>query len=315
MRNLKITWHLNRGCNFNCSYCYIRNMENKMSMLGHGISVDLPAFKRIYERNGIDVINLTGGEPFLYPEFVTLCEELTKFTDIRINTNLSTMNVFDFADTIDPDKVREIHVSLHIGERENVYKMVDKIHYLRSKGFNVFVSQVMHPTLFYEYNYWHSYLLKEGIVLNPKVFEGIYKFREYPKAYSKSERDIILAYANQCEKDGERKSKYSTMVHGRLSWEGHVCSYGYDSFIVQYNGDVLRCQGIKEVMGNIYGDGRLFLYPYPDTCTAKICKCEAEGWEGTGEQVPKQLGENVGRILHPYILKATRIAKEVMWKK
>jgi len=281
-------------------------MKDKMSKLGHGIMKDIPAFLKLHHKYGIDCITLSGGEPFLYPNFVLLCKELTKFTNIYINTNLSTMNVFEFADKINPDKVKELHVSLHVGQRKSVGKLVDKIHYLQSKGFTVYVSQVMHPTLLSDFYLWRKLLLREGINLNPKVFEGEYKFREYPNAYTKEEREYILGVSHQCGKS-ERQSHFRSMVHGQLSWEDHICSYGYDGMIVKYNGDAYRCHGCSEYLGNIYGV--IELHKQPERCTMCICKCEAEGWEGTNEECPRVCKQSIKRIAHPYILRYGRMVK------
>ena len=307
-RNVKITWHLNRGCNFNCSYCYVRNMKNKMSMLGHDWKEDLAAFKRIHNKYGIECITLSGGEPFVYPNFVELCEGITKFTSIYINSNCSTNNVYEFADKINPKKVKEIHISLHLGERKGYGELVDKIHYLISKGFNVYLSQVMHPNLIGAFKNAREFFLEEGIELNPKVFEGEYHFKEYPNAYSKKDREYILEVAHECGVS-QRQSHFRSMVHGQLSWEGHICNYGYDGMIIKYNGDAYRCHGCTTYLGNLY-EGDIELFDKAERCVFPICKCEAEGWEGTNDECPMVCKQSIKRIAHPYILKYGRKIKE-----
>lgn len=269
-------WHLNRDCNFNCSYCYIRHLN--YSQPGHGWKKDVEAFKK----NRIDwqVISMSGGEPFIYPDFVRLCEELTTFSTIVIDTNCSTSNIYEFADKINPDKVKEIHCSLHIGQRNNYDKMIEKILYLRKKGFHVFVSQVMHPSLFEDYKKYYDYFREHNILINPKAFEGVYHFKQYPQAYSEAQKRLILDYAERSMPQSSKHLNFgfSTMVFGGVDWKGRRCRAGYDHIEIDYDGTAFRCHGDKRVMGNLY-DGSIVCDNKPQYCF-KDCQCEAEGWKG-----------------------------------
>jgi MoaA/NifB/PqqE/SkfB family radical SAM enzyme len=301
MQKSSCVWHLNRNCNFNCPYCYIRHFNKDQP--GHGVKEDVEAFKR----NDIDwqVISMSGGEPFIYHNFVELCKELTKFATIVIDTNCSTSNIYDFADTIDPAKVKEIHCSLHIGQRDNHDEMIKKILYLRERGFHVFVTQVMHPTLFDDYEELYEYFETHGILINPKAFEGIYHGKQYPQAYSEEQRRLILKYAEKSMNQSSRHLNfgYSTMVYGSLDWKGRKCKAGYNHFEIGYNGDAFRCHGDKRYLGNLY-KGDIKLDSEPQICTQNVCDCEAEGWKGHDgkgyihlHQSPKEIAKGYAKLV------------------
>lgn len=63
---------------------------------------------------------MSGGEPFLFPNFVKFCKELAKNHYVNINANFSLPNVKEFAKEIDSNKVIGIYAALHILERERL---------------------------------------------------------------------------------------------------------------------------------------------------------------------------------------------------
>ena len=267
---VRCTWHLNRDCNFKCTYCYVSKARDLKGQRGHGADKDIAAFKK----NAINwsSILMSGGEPFMYPRYVELCKKLTAFSDIEINTNCSTPNVYDFADTIDPKKVREFHVSLHLGQRpESRWEpLADKVTYLQEKGFPVRVTEVLHPTLISGYTEAYAYFKKKGICVVPKVFEGIYNYRMYPPAYSQSQREFFRKKSRACNEEPP------ALLDGFLDWSGKTCDAGYRFFQIQYNGDAFRCQAEKTYLGNLYA-GDITLDKRPRACNTPICTCAYEG--------------------------------------
>jgi len=280
MRKIHAFWHLNRNCNFKCDYCYIKHLNKDEP--GGPWQMDIDAFKA----TGFDFqnIHMSGGEPFIYPDFVKLCEEMTKFSNISISTNLSTNNVKTFAEKIDADKVDEIIASVHIGQRRDYKRLLENIKYLEGKGFKVHTVQVMHPDIFTEYALKFVEFKYEGIFIQPKVLESIEWFKMYPNAYTQKQKDFILDAYWECRKYAPHvRDDYLTtfMVDGELNWKGQYCWAGFDGIQIQYNGDVYRCHGDKDYLGNLYV-GDIKLYAYPKRCRSSVCNCEPEGIRGTG---------------------------------
>ena len=146
--NISAEWELNNICNFNCSYCF--NPFRKLKKISDYSKNPDKLIKSFDKTKMTWTISFSGGEPFLYPNFVNLCKKLTKKHFIIINTNLSINNVYDFCEDINPKKVKLILCSLHIFERRRlnlVEDFIKKINILKKAEFNVHVSQVMWPPI------------------------------------------------------------------------------------------------------------------------------------------------------------------------
>jgi organic radical activating enzyme len=138
-----IMWRVNQLCTFTCTYCdpslYSLDKNNKYSD-------KIESFFENTDRTFL--LCMTGGEPFLYPNFVELCEKVTKNHYLGIFTNLTVNNVFDFALRVDPQRVEFINCAVHMKEREKRNKVEDfitKFLHLRQKGFNVVATIVGDP--------------------------------------------------------------------------------------------------------------------------------------------------------------------------
>ena len=88
------TFELSPMCNFSCKMCYIRRSPEEVSRLG---GLQSPAqwlgWAREARNAGMLWLLLTGGEPFLYPGFLDLYEELTGMGFfVSINTNGSLLD-------------------------------------------------------------------------------------------------------------------------------------------------------------------------------------------------------------------------------
>ncbi len=85
-----INWRVNQICNFRCVYCdSSRNSINQYNIYSDRFEHFFRNTDKTY------LICMTGGEPFLYPRFVELCEKLTNKHYLGIFTNLTSNNVND----------------------------------------------------------------------------------------------------------------------------------------------------------------------------------------------------------------------------
>lgn len=284
MYDIFANWEIGTFCNFRCKYCFnsdkSRTYENiDMDDIINGFNNIGPTF----------LIHISGGEPYLYPHFVELCEGLTEKHIISINTNISTNNIYNFAERINPKRVKFIHCSLHIEERKrkNLIKdFIDKFHYLRDAGFEIFVTQVLHPSELEIFDRYFDLLKENGIVLNPKNFMGNYRYRHYPHSYSENERNKIINYIETAKNLEEGRNDVQQLldlerelVYGDLSFRGQLCNAGKNSVTINPNGDVMRCHGIPNKIGNIF-EGEIDFLKGPKLCSSKICPCPFFGQLG-----------------------------------
>ncbi|MBW2998789.1 radical SAM protein [Candidatus Woesearchaeota archaeon] len=256
---LLASWHMTNFCNFNCHYCYCNTKE--------GIEKELPVDKIInsLKKTGRDCnLNMTGGEPFLFPNFIELCKALTE-NDIKISidTNLSIdSKVKEFINTINPVDVKYLYISTHIEEREKrngVDKFIENLLLLKEKNFHFGVNYVLHPTLFKRFKKDYDYFESKGIKLNVKPFKGLYNGKKYPLSYTNKEKKVLL------------KNDPGVFRNLPFDSKGVKCNAGKTMVRIQINGDVSRCVADKTKMGNIFMEIKLNEDAKP--CIVDRCPC------------------------------------------
>lgn len=109
-------------CNMNCDMCYVRLSKEQMEAQGRLRTADeWIAVARELQKAGVLFLLLTGGEPFLYPDFRRLYLELQKMGFIlTINTN-GTLIDEEWAIFLGQHKPRRINVTLY-GADEDAYR-------------------------------------------------------------------------------------------------------------------------------------------------------------------------------------------------
>ena len=263
-----ITWHINDHCNFRCDYC-LEWIHNKplspvnVSGLAEGLS-----------NLGKDwIVLVTGGEPFLEPNFVEICQEITKNHFLAINTNLSLNNTFEFGDQVDPKRTVFINAAVHVAEREKTdQKMeayIQKALYLQDRGFNIIAYYIAHPDLFHRMNSDVDYLKSRGInKVRIKIFRGVYHGKYYPASLSEEERNFIRTF--------EADWPEFALLDELPSLKGKLCHAGSRFFFMYRNGDLRRCSGIFTKHGNLFEKTvRFDISPKP--CPASNCAALYEG--------------------------------------
>jgi MoaA/NifB/PqqE/SkfB family radical SAM enzyme len=243
-------WHLTNRCNFFCEYCHpqIRYVLNKKPL--EEPPADL-VVRRFEELEGTSLVHMSGGEPFLFPDFARLCAGLTRRNWISINTNLASPDlVADFAASVDPARVVKIVAALHMPERERLglplETYAESFRILRSAGFDVVSLYVLYPPLLPRLREDLAALAGLGVEpVRAKVFKGVYEGRRYPESYTDGERDQILA--NSGEYVFNRP-----YLDGMLAFRGQSCTAGMSSFKVTVTGEVRRCASVPTGYGNLY---------------------------------------------------------------
>ena len=87
---LSATFELTPRCNFNCKMCYVHMNEHQIQQTGKKIMSNQDWLELAKEAKdaGMLYLLLTGGEPFIYPNFRELLEELSNMGFvITINSN------------------------------------------------------------------------------------------------------------------------------------------------------------------------------------------------------------------------------------
>ena len=77
-------WHLTNRCNFYCEYCHpqIRYVLNRKHLSEPDPEL---VVRRFDELGRVCLVHMSGGEPFMFPGFVPLCQGLSKGTGPSIS--------------------------------------------------------------------------------------------------------------------------------------------------------------------------------------------------------------------------------------
>ena len=279
-------WYFVKECNFKCTYCKIGRANADRSMARRIRKTIKKRFKALTNPPGDPLkesskiikllkneagkkwsIGLTGGEPFMYPNFVQLCEKLTEHFSIYVDTNLSiTARVREFAKKISPDRVDYFYISTHIAERERrnqVDDFIRNILLLKEYGFNYRVNYVLQPTLLDRFMKDYDYFQSRGVTLLPKPFMGTFQGKRYPRDHTDHEKRMLLKYNPNFYDEIPIKSR------------GIKCDAGKYFVRITPNGKVVRCVGDKTVLGHISKGVRFNKEAEP--CKVDTCPCFGQG--------------------------------------
>lgn len=259
----RINWEITRVCNFSCPYCVNRQMECDTTSRIFSPS-EIATF---FDRTGMEwLVLITGGEPFMYPQFAEVCKSITHKHHIQITSNLSHNDVELFAEIVDPEKVFLFSASFHATERKGKdmrNNFVAKCRLLKNRGFNVLINYIAHPDIFAQLENDIEYFNSEGFETFVLVLRGSVKGKKYPEAYTPEEWDTMNKYV--LDQDVELKAAF-----GNLDFYGRYCNAGKSYFFMKPDGTISRCASLQKSCGNFF-DGSFTMAQKPKPCLAHNC--------------------------------------------
>jgi MoaA/NifB/PqqE/SkfB family radical SAM enzyme len=279
---IEADWHLLNTCNYRCAYCFF-----PPAYLGSKLQTfaEPEQWRRAYDATGyIWLLHITGGEPSVYPDFVNLCEGLTKKHFISVNSNLSNRAFLDFADRIDPSRVSFINAGLHLEERErrsgNAVFLANA-ELLHAKKFRTLISLVGSPSALARFEDAILLLAPLGLFPVPKLLRGNYQGKKYPGGYSDLDRERFRKFARLARAHyqpmlaGGAERPTIDMFHdddlldGVPSFRGQSCEAGRLFVRIDANGDIFRC-GTSDRIGNVL-EGEFERTAGPAACDTSYC--------------------------------------------
>jgi len=268
-RNL-IRWEISKNCNFKCNYCGAIHDKDARQVLK---PIDTAKLSDSLDcLPGEWLIDITGGEPFLEKNFIEISEIITKKHYLSLNTNLSTNNVIEFADKINPEKCSYINASIHILEREKRDKdlkaFIDRMVYFQEKGFRITAVYVTYPELFSRIKADISFLKEHGINrVRNIIFRGWYQDVWYPDAFNENEKEFL--------KTMETESMEFEVLEKAFDYHGKICRAGQKFLVMDRNGDLRRCSTAVKSYGNFF-DKTFTFDENPKPCPVFTSDCPHE---------------------------------------
>lgn len=260
MHRTVVDWILTTKCNLDCYYCLMGKSKNSASEI---LSVDSSFLK---SAKGSFLFHLTGGEPFLLPNWVELCQAIQQAGGmISVNTNL-THSVEHFVYKVDPDLVAFINCSVHYWLRkEHMRPFRMNYEKLRNAGFFAYATLLMIPEIFDEMTDFFWKWADTDILILPKVMRGRSNGVNYPEGYTRKQKEEIremIEYTKARLTDEERKhfemmNLYSVSADdwntALVDQAAKPCFDGVNFIRMTENGDILYC--IDHFLGNVQRDG------------------------------------------------------------
>lgn len=252
-------WTILHTCNFRCSYCWIPT-----KLLGQKIQqyATPQQWGQAFDRTGLTwYLHLTGGEPLAYPKFIDLCEILTVKHVIALNTNLSLPAAETFAKAIDPNRVTYVMASLHTAQRQRRTGSMDvffrRCRVLQDHGFLVLPETVATSEVLADWEHIRSAGRAFGVHMIPKIRRG----EGYPLAYTPEEQRILReawaeteeVYASRFvdERPVNDLTADAKFLTGLTNYKGRRCGAGQTFVGINPPGEVTRCAGGSDKLGNI----------------------------------------------------------------
>jgi MoaA/NifB/PqqE/SkfB family radical SAM enzyme len=267
-RGLYFTWDIHYKCNFRCPYCWFYKGWAEASRRNIYLSPDewMVHWNNIYKKYGSISIEITGGEPFLYPNFTQIVKKLSSIHTVKVTTNMSG-DIETFVKEISP-KIVNLDLNFHPLFAE-IEPFLRKALLLKDAGFKIGVCYLAYPPQMKQMHGFRRRFEEAGINFALAAFWGEYQGKRYPDSYTEEEREFIRPFLGDFDR---------IVYHLRgESPKGKLCNAGHKYAVVQADGNVVRCGQIADkFIGNIMDeDFRLFEKPSP--CEAEFCPCNEYG--------------------------------------
>lgn len=241
-------WDIHYKCNFRCPYCWF--YKEWISLVRRNIHLApdecFSCWRRIYDKYGELEIEITGGEPFIYPNFTELIEQLSGIHKLIIATNLS-IGVKDFIDKVDSSRVKVIPTFHPLFAKFEPF--LENALLLKENGFTDNIIYLAYPVQIKQISYYAERFSRKGLGFLINNFWGEYKGVSYPDGYTKEEREIISCHSGKCA-DANFRSPSEIMS------AGHIFPAGQRRFVIQADGNVVGYDGSElfEAIGNFFDE-------------------------------------------------------------
>lgn len=260
-----VTWNINTTCNYRCSYCTQRFLDDRKRWLRDG-----PAFLKSFARlEGLWEVKLSGGEPFLHPNFLEIVRglrELGHAVSVVTNFSATRERLLEFLDAVGA-RLRVFSASLHleyVGETDGLDAFLRKATWLQEQlpsgaSFNV-------TTVATRENIPRLEFLAE------RFAQSGLRFKVQPE---KHDREVIQ-YTEEEESVILKFGGHNGLGEVAPSFKGRPCWAGARSFTLDDKGNAWRCYPARRFRAQYLGnflDETFKLARGPSACLYDYCNC------------------------------------------
>lgn len=256
-----ILWQYNGNpseCNYACPYCTYDPRTQK----GHFFTRDITSWRRAFRYqfgNQRIVFYLAHGEPMAGERFYDVLDMIGDEADwrVRITSNISFPLGRLMQTRVAKEGRLDVNASFH-PTQTSIDSFLKQALFLRENGIEPSVVYVMWPAFFGRLEKDFGVFSRNNLLLHLRHFQGAYRGKVYPRAYSEEERLVMARYMD----DAMIKHMVSREPSfGRLTWSG------VDFIIVDNEGNVGYCDDSRPdryCLGSVFEDDlRLLSVPQP----------------------------------------------------
>jgi MoaA/NifB/PqqE/SkfB family radical SAM enzyme len=273
LKMIQFSWDIHYKCNYDCPYCWFYNKWDEISKLNIYVPLKemLKYWTNVYKKYGSINIQITGGEPFIYPNFIDLICEISQMHNIGITTNLS-FDVKQLEKRISKLNGKNIGIGMSFHPKFVKFEtFFEKVTIVKEIGIGNTILYLAWPPQIKEIPKYKEYFLKHKFVFSVLTFWGKYNGIEYPAGYTDEEREIINTALGIRGESGEKFQVIPKITRGKL------CNAGHTYALIHPDGKVYRCGGgnWKEQhppFNNFFSEN-FSLLNEPLPCDSEVCPC------------------------------------------
>ena len=252
-------------CNYRCPYCYYRHMPKDADYFFGTIDQWHAAFLKAFGKQKL-IFYLSFGEPMIGNNFFDVVKMVAEEPSwkLRVTTNLSENLDRLMKTRLVKDGRMFINASFHPTQTTHE-EFLQQLLLLRKHGIEAPVVYVMWPPHLKRFEADFEIFDKHRFVVHVRRFQGLYKGKLYPGAYSDEERKFIARY---CDAGTIKYMLNQKPVLNRLTYSG------FHFFIVDSTGNIgfdSNCFQMhtkyRTIFGNILQSHKLLFplepQPYP----------------------------------------------------
>ncbi len=259
--DMVLQWCVTYSCNLSCPQCIASSFPLKGKHAPE--TINIRALKEQLEKIDKTVkFIFTGGEPFYVRNILKAFSIIAKKNYIAVITNLTHPTIKKFAQRIDPSRVPFIMATAHMRQLKK-YSLLERFLHncavLQKKGFTLLVRMIAYPYIIDDIQRYKELFKSHNIELGFKSFQGVWKNKTYPQAYTIEEIDRFSL------------DKIEFTNPGIFSRKNSLCNAGYNIGVIMNDGEVRPCYALYKKIGNIY-EGINFRKSLI-RCPVDICTC------------------------------------------
>lgn len=261
-------WDIHHECNYRCPYCWFDGEweKGKKESIYLSLTEWRKIWNKVYERYGPVEIQISGGEPTIYPNFFSIIELLSKKHKVSFMTNFS-FEIDEFLSAQIPPSTTGLGLSFHpLYSRVNNF--IKKATRLEENNFDFTVYFLAYPPHISMLEKYERKFKKKNMEFRVLTFWGRYKGKEYPENYTLEEKKKIKSLIND-----ENEAEYNIE---QKSPQGKLCYAGVNFANISHKGEVFRCGPLAPDRGKLGSiiDANFALLEEPEVCDASFCQCD-----------------------------------------